>query len=140
MATKESSASVEVDRSRFASPDGIAHVLCVTSTLAFPTDGRAASRGRMPHPIALCAEDLPAISNMLVVWCLIGSSGPIECLVAQGVADTTLASGLEHRTVEHVSPGVVARFVVVSAVWTVESISRARIRDGSSSWRRGLGS
>ena len=70
----------------------------------------------MSHSIASCAEDLPAISSMLVVRCLIGPSGPIECHTAQGIADATLALAQEHRAAEQVSSGVVARHAAVSTV------------------------
>jgi hypothetical protein len=82
---------------------------------------------------AFGAFDLEAVHNVLVVGRLVSSSSPIECHTARGIADAALAPGLEHRTVEHVSPGVVARLVVMSAVPAVERSIGVGIRRGGSS-------
>ena len=78
--------------------DEMAHVVRVTSTVALLADHSVASALGVSPLVALAAEALRAIPNVLVVGQSVDFSTPLERCAASGIADATFPLGLVHRT------------------------------------------
>ena len=117
----------EVVHCRLTPSDDVAHVFRVAPAQTPSTNHPVASGGAVSTLLALIAEGLRAISNVLVVGQLVDSSIPVERQDALGVADAAFLPVFEHLAGEHVGCGFLLGRSFVSAIPALKRILLHRL-------------